>query len=123
VHGVESASRLVPGPPVTRLARKRASDREPVMYHVVLKADRPDPAQETVESIRSRMGLLNSAMARVIRGALDYVVTLADYEQGCLELDVWTDRVMGIEQARVSVQVERVREPSQLQRAASARPA
>jgi hypothetical protein len=90
------------------LSRAGRSKREAVRYHVVLTVDAPHAEDETVETIRSRMGLLNSAMARVIQGAEDYAVTMADYVQGCLELDVWTRRVYGIKEARVAVSIRRV---------------
>jgi hypothetical protein len=80
---------------------KRAEKPSPTLYHVVIKADDPDSGD-----VRDRMGLLNAAMARVVKGAADFNVVLADYECGCLELDVWTDRLRGIVRGEVRVQVE-----------------
>jgi hypothetical protein len=73
------------------------------MYHVVIETDVPE--QDTVESVRSRMGLLNAAWARIVREADDFTITLADYERGCVELDVLTTRMRGIVDAKVSVHV------------------
>lgn len=91
------------------LMRRRASEREreTVKYHVVLNVDTPE--RDTVESMRSRMGLLNSAMGRVVAGSDDFVITMADYTAGCLELDVWTTRLRGIQEGVVTVGVKRVR--------------
>lgn len=87
--------------------RKRRSAEKPVVkYHVRFEVQ--TPAEDSVASVRSRMGLLNEAMRRAIRGAEDFKATHADYERGVLELDVWTQHVVGIEEARVSVSVERI---------------
>lgn len=88
---------------------ERADDQPVVKYHVRFEVECPaDPELETVASVRSRMGLLNEAMRRAVRGATDFRATRADYERGVLELDVWTKRLVGIESARVSIKVERV---------------
>lgn len=95
------------------MRRRRTGERETVKYHVVLNVDTPE--RDTVDSMRSRMGLLNSAMGRVVAGSEEFVITMADYTVGCLELDVWTQRLHGIQEGVVTIGVKRVR--------ASARPA
>lgn len=87
--------------------RRRATAEQPVIkYHVRFEVQAP--REDTVASMRSRMGLLNEAMRRAVRGSQDFRATFADYERGILELDVWTRQLVGIEEARVSVSVQRV---------------
>lgn len=80
------------------------------MYHVVIETEAPDP--ESVEGARSAMGLLNAAMARIIKDADDFVITLAQYDKGRLELDVLTKRLLGIVDASVRVRVKAAEQSS-----------
>jgi hypothetical protein len=86
--------------------RRQPEERPVAKYHVRFEAR--CPGEDTVETVRSRMGLLNEAMRRTVRGARDFSATYVDYESGVLELDVWTDQLSGIKIARVDVSVERL---------------
>lgn len=86
------------------MLRRQPTGRKPVKYLVSLTIE--SPREDTIEAMRSRMGLLNLAMTRVIEAAQQFEVTCVDYEEGVLELFVWTVQVRGIKDAKVRVRVQ-----------------
>jgi hypothetical protein len=89
-----------------RRRRSAEQDLPVVKYHVTFEALCQE--EYTVEAVRSRMGLLNEAMRRAIRGSEDFEATHVDYERGVLELNIWTRHLQGVREASVAVSVERV---------------
>lgn len=72
-----------------------------LLYRVVVRAD-------AIESLPTRLSMIDLALWKLLQGIRAYEIKRADYLEGCVEVLVVSDRVVGIDRGQVTLEVERL---------------